>query len=179
MRLEPSDGNLVLTSEPSGATVTVGGVYRGETPLDLYLAPADGSSPPVCLTEANRAWDTGPVFSPDGGTLAYLAMEELYVELLGRGFAWLDTGTHESLMHASSFIQTIFLSTWTRPANVPKPQSTPPITFSLPTTSAYCSSRSATSSGCSTMLVVESITPGMIALPSGSSTSFHTFHSWA
>ncbi len=38
-RLRPADGNLVLTSEPVGATVSVGGVYRGETPLDLYLEP--------------------------------------------------------------------------------------------------------------------------------------------
>lgn len=37
----------------------------------------------------------------------YLMNEKLKVELMGRGYAWLDTGTHESLLEASSFIQTI------------------------------------------------------------------------
>ena len=38
---------------------------------------------------------------------AYLKEERLSVELMGRGYAWLDTGTHESLLEASNFIQTI------------------------------------------------------------------------
>lgn len=38
---------------------------------------------------------------------AYLGRGELRVELLGRGFAWLDTGTHESFMDASSFIEAL------------------------------------------------------------------------
>jgi glucose-1-phosphate thymidylyltransferase len=37
----------------------------------------------------------------------YLQQEQLQVELMGRGYAWLDTGTHESLLEASNFIQTI------------------------------------------------------------------------
>jgi glucose-1-phosphate thymidylyltransferase len=38
---------------------------------------------------------------------AYLEEEALNVQLLGRGFAWLDTGTHESLMAAAHFVETI------------------------------------------------------------------------
>ncbi|MGX6980159.1 glucose-1-phosphate thymidylyltransferase RfbA [Vagococcus elongatus] len=37
----------------------------------------------------------------------YLELGELNVEVMGRGFAWLDTGTHESLLEASTFIETI------------------------------------------------------------------------
>ena len=37
----------------------------------------------------------------------YLKQKKLKVELLGRGFAWLDTGTHDSLMEAGQFIETI------------------------------------------------------------------------
>ncbi len=39
--------------------------------------------------------------------VAYLKMKQLKVEKLGRGIAWLDTGTHETLMQASNFIETI------------------------------------------------------------------------
>jgi glucose-1-phosphate thymidylyltransferase len=38
---------------------------------------------------------------------AYQARGDLSVELLGRGFAWLDTGTHDSLMDAGQFVQTV------------------------------------------------------------------------
>ncbi|WNO61810.1 glucose-1-phosphate thymidylyltransferase RfbA [Rheinheimera sp. MMS21-TC3] len=38
---------------------------------------------------------------------AYLAQNQLKIELLGRGFAWLDTGTYDSLAEASAFVETI------------------------------------------------------------------------
>jgi len=39
--------------------------------------------------------------------VVYLERNDLHVEVLGRGTAWLDTGTHESLLHAANFIETI------------------------------------------------------------------------
>ena len=38
---------------------------------------------------------------------AYLEQGTLHVERLGRGIAWLDTGTYESLLHAANFVQSI------------------------------------------------------------------------
>jgi len=39
--------------------------------------------------------------------IAYLTAGKLHVERLRRGYAWLDTGTHESLLSAATFVQTI------------------------------------------------------------------------
>jgi len=68
---------IAFTPDGKGIVFTARDVGREEawsTDFDLYYAPVDGSSAPRCLTEANQAWDTMPVFSPDGKTLAYLAM---------------------------------------------------------------------------------------------------------
>jgi glucose-1-phosphate thymidylyltransferase len=37
----------------------------------------------------------------------YLALEQLQVEIMGRGYAWLDTGTHDSLLEAAGFVATL------------------------------------------------------------------------
>jgi glucose-1-phosphate thymidylyltransferase len=39
--------------------------------------------------------------------IAYMQQNKLNVTLLGRGFAWLDTGTHDSLLEAGQFVQTV------------------------------------------------------------------------
>jgi len=63
----------------------------------------------------NRVLDIAAGLQPSGRgeleitdvNLAYLESQDLRVELLGRGVAWLDTGTHESLLAASNFIETV------------------------------------------------------------------------
>ena len=68
---------ITFTPDSRGLIFSARDVGRAEpwsTDFDLYLSPVDGSEPPKCLTEENKAWDTHPVFSPDGRTLAYLAM---------------------------------------------------------------------------------------------------------
>lgn len=68
---------IAFTPDGKGIIFTARDVGREEawsTDFDLYHALLDGSQPPKCLTEKNEAWDTQPAFSPDGKTLAYLAM---------------------------------------------------------------------------------------------------------
>jgi dipeptidyl aminopeptidase/acylaminoacyl peptidase len=75
----PFGGSEEFTFSPDGRTVVFTARVAGReepwsTNFDLYSVPADGSGSPQNLTKANLAWDTQPVFSPDGRTLAYLAM---------------------------------------------------------------------------------------------------------
>ena len=68
---------IAFTPDGSGLVFAAKDVGREEawsTDFDLYYVPFDGSAAPRCLTEANKALDTAPAFSPDGKTLAYLAM---------------------------------------------------------------------------------------------------------
>jgi len=76
---KPFGGPEEVAFTPDGKSVIFSARDAGReepwsTNFDLYLAPADGSAPPKNLTESSQAWDTQPVFSPDGKTLAYLAM---------------------------------------------------------------------------------------------------------
>jgi dipeptidyl aminopeptidase/acylaminoacyl peptidase len=76
---KPFGGPEEITFTPDGKHIIFTARDAGprepwSTDFDLYLAPVDGSRGPKCLTDKNEAWDTNPVFSPGGGTLAYLAM---------------------------------------------------------------------------------------------------------
>ena len=79
----PFGGTEEFAFSPDGKTLVFALRLAGEknreepwsTNFDLYEAPVDGSRPPRNLTASNLAWDTMPAFSPDGKTLAYLAMK--------------------------------------------------------------------------------------------------------
>ncbi len=68
---------IAFAPDNSGIVFTAKDVGREEawsTNYDLFYVPLHGSEAPRRLTAENPAWDTTPVFSPDGSTLAYLAM---------------------------------------------------------------------------------------------------------
>jgi len=76
----PFGGPEEYTFTPDGQAVVFTARTADEkepwsTDFDLFISPVDGSHEPHLITTENRAWDTRPVFSPDGSTFAYLAME--------------------------------------------------------------------------------------------------------
>jgi dipeptidyl aminopeptidase/acylaminoacyl peptidase len=76
----PFGGAEEYTFTPDGRSVVFTAKDAGREEMwstnhDLWIAPADGSADPRNLTADNPAWDSHPIFSPDGNWLAWLAME--------------------------------------------------------------------------------------------------------
>ena len=76
---KPFGGGEEIAFSPDGRTVyfalrEAGTTEPNSTNLDIFASPSDGSAPPTNLTDANDATDTLPAASPDGRTLAYVAM---------------------------------------------------------------------------------------------------------
>lgn len=76
---KPFGGGEEIAFSPDGRTLyfalrQAGRTEELSTNFDIFAAPVDGSAPPLDLTETNKATDTLPTISPDGRTLAYVAM---------------------------------------------------------------------------------------------------------
>lgn len=77
---KPFGGDEDFAISPDGKSVVFSAKIAGRdepwtTNYDLWRAPLDGSAAPVNETEANKAWDAQPSFSPDGKASAWLAMK--------------------------------------------------------------------------------------------------------
>jgi glucose-1-phosphate thymidylyltransferase len=79
-------------AEPKSNYAVTGLYFYGNDVIDVAAALAPSPRGELEITDVNKH---------------YLRRGELHVELFGRGTAWLDTGTHESLLQAAMFIETI------------------------------------------------------------------------
>ena len=115
----PFGGTEQIAISPDGRTVVfaskrVGREEAWSTNVDLWRVPSDASAAPVSITAKNLAEDTNPVFSPDGGKLAYLAMSRPGFEADRRRIVLLDWKTGESRVLTESWDRSPTEISWSR-----------------------------------------------------------------
>jgi glucose-1-phosphate thymidylyltransferase len=79
-------------ARPASNYAVTGLYFYDQQVLDIAAHIAPSARGELEITDVNRI---------------YLERDQLHVEVMGRGMAWLDTGTHESLLEAGQFIATI------------------------------------------------------------------------
>lgn len=77
---------------PKSSYAVTGLYFYDNDVLDIAAGIAPSARGELEITDVNKA---------------YLTRGDLYVEMMGRGYAWLDTGTHKSLMQAGAYVETI------------------------------------------------------------------------
>ena len=87
------------------------------TNFDLYQVSVDAPGQLTNLTEANPAWDTGPVFSPDGQTLAYRAMERAGFEADKYSIFLRDVSTGQTRQIAANWDRSADSLQWSKDGN--------------------------------------------------------------
>lgn len=113
----PFGGAEEIAVSPDGkyvvfASKVVGREAAWSTNVDLWIAPADGSTRPQCLTSTNKAFDNLPSFSPDGGTLAYVAMKRPGFEADRQVIMLLDRATREARALTEAWDRSAGSLTW-------------------------------------------------------------------
>jgi len=105
-RFSPDGKSIVFSIRVAGKT------EAWSTNFDLYQVPSAGGAAPRNLTAANPAWDTKPLFSPDGKTMAYLAMKRPGFEADRFGIVLMDVATGAKRTLADSWDRSVSDYQW-------------------------------------------------------------------